>query len=259
MDPVAQQRPQPDQLRRCRSRPAAGAPPAARSTPPAAGPRAAAAPKSRRPTLSFFSRAEAIALHCSGWTTVRLEAVVLQQLHQPPPAVRGLERRRGARRQAADHRQDRRHAVVHVAVGEHLAILIDDRHLGALAVHVDSDVDRHCRAPSRARMSPGTYARRAEQERGPALCPALIGSGQPPRDSGIFHVRAKTALTEPVRHRIRQLSGSGEGQDRTRHDHGGGEDSVMITRRRRSTSATLRGWIRHRSPLPVRSTRSWSC
>jgi hypothetical protein len=77
---------------------------------------------------------------------VRLEAVVLQQLHQPPPAERGLERRRGARRQIADHAQDRLHAVGHVPVGEHPAILIDDRHLRALAVHVDSDVNRHRRA-----------------------------------------------------------------------------------------------------------------
>jgi hypothetical protein len=87
---------------------------------------------------------------------VRLEAVVLQQLHQPPPAVRGLERRRRARRQIADHAQDRPHAVGHVAVGEHLAVLIDDRHLRALAVHVDSDVNRHRGPPSRVRMSPGT-------------------------------------------------------------------------------------------------------
>ena len=57
----------------------------------------------------------------------------------------------------------------------------------------------------------------------PGTCQARsVTAGQPPRDSGIFHVRAKTALTGPVLHRIRQLSGSGEGQDRTRHDHGGG-------------------------------------
>jgi len=76
---------------------------------------------------------------------VRIEAVVLQQLHQPPPAERGLERRGRARRQAADHAEDRLHAVGHVAVGQYLAILIDHRHLGTLAVDVDSDVDsRRC-------------------------------------------------------------------------------------------------------------------
>ena len=46
----------------------AGGPPPGRSTRPAAGPHAAAAPGSRRRPLSFFSRAEAIALHRSGCT-----------------------------------------------------------------------------------------------------------------------------------------------------------------------------------------------
>src|SRR6516164_749687 len=102
---------------------------------------------------------------------VRLEAVALQQLHQPPGAERGLERRRRPRRQPADHLQDRLHPVRHVAVDENLALGIDDRHLGALAVHVDSDVDRHCRPPFRARMSPGASRYRAEQERGSGLTP----------------------------------------------------------------------------------------
>jgi hypothetical protein len=70
---------------------------------------------------------------------VRVEAIALQQLHQPSRAERRLERRRRPRRQAADHFQDRLHPVRHVAVGEHLARGIDDRQLGALAVHVDSD------------------------------------------------------------------------------------------------------------------------
>jgi len=74
---------------------------------------------------------------------VRVEAVVLQHLHQPPPAERRLERSRRARRQAAEHAEDGLHAVGHVPVGEYLANLVDDRHLGPLAVHVDSDVDRH--------------------------------------------------------------------------------------------------------------------
>ena len=56
VDPVSQQRPQ--LAHRGRRDPA----------PPAAGPRAAAAPKSRRRPLSFFNRAEAIALHRSGCT-----------------------------------------------------------------------------------------------------------------------------------------------------------------------------------------------
>jgi hypothetical protein len=36
--------------------------------------------------------------------------------------------------------------VGHVAVGEHLAFGVDDRHLTALAVHADPDVNRHDRA-----------------------------------------------------------------------------------------------------------------
>jgi hypothetical protein len=99
-------------------------------------------------------RGDRLALH--GMDHVRLEAVVLKQLQQPPPAGRGLVRRRRARRQLPDHRQDRLHAVGDVAAGEHLAALIDHRHLGTLAVDVDPGVDRHRGPPSRARMPPGT-------------------------------------------------------------------------------------------------------
>ena len=53
---------------------------------------------------------------------------------------------------AADHAQHRLGTVRDVAVGEHLATLIDHRDLGTLAVHVDSDVNRHRGPPSRARV-----------------------------------------------------------------------------------------------------------
>jgi hypothetical protein len=96
--------------------------------------------------LSFFSRAEAIALHRDGWTQVRGEPVTLQQFRLPPRAEPGLKRGRRPRRQAADHLQDRLHPAGHILVSEHLAIDVDDRHLGALAVHVDTDVDSHHRA-----------------------------------------------------------------------------------------------------------------
>jgi hypothetical protein len=83
---------------------------------------------------------------------VRLEAVAFQQLQQPPPAERGLVRRRGARRQPADHRQDGLGAVGDVAVGEHLATFIDHRHLGTLAV------DRRFRRRQTSRASfPSSY------------------------------------------------------------------------------------------------------
>jgi hypothetical protein len=73
---------------------------------------------------------------------VRAEAVALQRPGQPSRAERGPGRRRRPRRQPADHRQDRLHPVRHVAVGQHPATLIDDRHLAALAVHVFPDLPR---------------------------------------------------------------------------------------------------------------------
>jgi hypothetical protein len=86
-----------------------------------------------------FSRAEAIALHRSGCT--RCASVILQQVGQPAPAERGLERHRRPRGQLADQPQERLGAVHHVLVQLHLSVLGDHRHLGALAVHVDADVD----------------------------------------------------------------------------------------------------------------------
>lgn len=61
--------------------------------------------------MSFFSRDEAIALHRSGFTMCGSKPCPLEQLQQPPPAERGLVRRRGTGRQAPDHRQDRLNAV----------------------------------------------------------------------------------------------------------------------------------------------------
>ena len=43
-----------------------------------------------------------------------------------------------------------------------------------------------------------------------------VAAGQPHRKSCVVHVHAKTALTEPVRHQVRQLSGSGEGSGQGR-------------------------------------------
>jgi hypothetical protein len=79
---------------------------------------------------------------------VPVEPVVLQQFDQPAPAVGGLERHRRPARQVADQVQDRLHPVDHVPVDLHLTVLGDHRHLRTLAVHVDSDVDRHRRASS---------------------------------------------------------------------------------------------------------------
>jgi hypothetical protein len=79
---------------------------------------------------------------------VRVEAVVLEQFDEPAPAERGLERYRRAGRQVTDQPQHRLGAVHHVFVELHRAVLGDHRHLGALAVHVDTDVNRHCRVSS---------------------------------------------------------------------------------------------------------------
>jgi len=79
---------------------------------------------------------------------VRLEAVVLQELGQPAPAERGLERHRRARGQVTDQPEHRLRSVHHVLVELHLSVLGDYRHLGPLAVHIDADVDRHCRVSS---------------------------------------------------------------------------------------------------------------
>jgi hypothetical protein len=102
---------------------------------------------------------------------MRGEPVVLQQLHQPPPAERGLERGGRARRQAADHPQHRLCPVGHVAVGEHFAILIDHRHLGPLAVHVDPDVHSIEGLLPELACHPGALLHRAEQGRGSGLTP----------------------------------------------------------------------------------------
>jgi hypothetical protein len=98
---------------------------------------------------------------------VRAEAVVLQQLYQPPPPERGLKRHRGARWQPPDHAQDRLRPIGHVAVGQYLPALIDHRHLRALAVHVDSGVNRHSRASFPSSRTPGASGYRAEQGRVP--------------------------------------------------------------------------------------------
>jgi hypothetical protein len=72
-------------------------------------------------TLSFFSRAGR-SLALQRVHQVRIEAVILRtstSQAQPKAASNAAKR---ARRQAADHAQDRLHAIGHVAVGEHLAI-----------------------------------------------------------------------------------------------------------------------------------------
>jgi hypothetical protein len=74
---------------------------------------------------------------------VGLQAEFLQQVGQPAPAIGGLEGDRCARRQPAKQRSQLGGVVGQVAVGELRATLVDERDLGALAVHVYADVDAH--------------------------------------------------------------------------------------------------------------------
>jgi hypothetical protein len=84
---------------------------------------------------------------------VRFQLQFLQQLHQPPPAIGGLERHRGARRQRAKDRHQLGRIVSEVAVALLGAGLVDDGDLGALAMHVHPDVDPHQGLRPRARRS----------------------------------------------------------------------------------------------------------
>ncbi len=134
----------------------------------AAGPRAAAAPRWRRRPCLQPRRGDRLApqrVH-----QVHIEAVILQELDEPAPAERGLERHRRPRGQTADQPQHRLGTVHHVLVELDRAVLGDHRHLGALAVPVDAGVDRHCRVSSpELVLSPGASRYRAELGRGPAL------------------------------------------------------------------------------------------
>jgi len=63
-----------------------------------------------------------------------------------------------------------------VPVRQHLPGLIDHRHLGSLAVHVDPNVDRHRRASFPSSNCHPEHRYRVEQKGGPGLMPGPIGS-----------------------------------------------------------------------------------
>ncbi len=116
--------------------PADGAPRAARSTPRAASQRAAAAPRSRRRSWHSSAaprRSPSTAAGATGAGRSRSPPAA-------PPAEHGLEHRGRARRQAADHAQHRFQPIRHIPVWQDLPRPIDHRHLGPLAVHIDSHV-----------------------------------------------------------------------------------------------------------------------
>jgi hypothetical protein len=74
---------------------------------------------------------------------VRLQAEFVEQLGQPAPAIGGLEGDRGARRQTTQDGDQLGGVVSQVAVGELDAMLVHQRHLGALAVDIHTDVHTH--------------------------------------------------------------------------------------------------------------------
>jgi hypothetical protein len=74
---------------------------------------------------------------------VRLQAELVQQLSQPAPAVGGLEGDRRAGFQTTQDRDQLGRVVGQVAVGELDAMLVHQRHLGALAVDIHTDVHTH--------------------------------------------------------------------------------------------------------------------
>jgi hypothetical protein len=76
---------------------------------------------------------------------MRIEAVVLQQISQPALAERGPGSPPASRRQIAEQPQEQLGAIHYVLVQLHRAVPGDHRHLGPLAVNVDTDLDRHCR------------------------------------------------------------------------------------------------------------------
>jgi hypothetical protein len=74
---------------------------------------------------------------------VGLQAELVEQVGQPAPAVGGLEGDRGARLQPAKQRRQLGRVVGQVAIQQLRAALVEQRDLGALAVHVHADVDAH--------------------------------------------------------------------------------------------------------------------
>jgi hypothetical protein len=85
---------------------------------------------------------------------VRLQLQVVEQVDQPAPAVGGLERDRGARRQGTQDRHQLGGVVGDVAVALLGAGVVDDGDLGALAMHVHADVHTHPGPPSLRSLDP---------------------------------------------------------------------------------------------------------
>jgi hypothetical protein len=85
---------------------------------------------------------------------MRLQLELLQQLDQPAPAVGRLEGDRSTWRQDAKERRQLGRVVGQVTVALLVAGFVDDRDLGALAMHVHADVHTHVSLLPRARLVP---------------------------------------------------------------------------------------------------------
>jgi hypothetical protein len=85
---------------------------------------------------------------------MRFQLQFLQQLDQPAPAVGGLEGHRRAWRQHAKESHQLGRVVGQVAVALLVAGGVQDRDLGALAMHVHADIHTHQGLGPRARLVP---------------------------------------------------------------------------------------------------------
>jgi hypothetical protein len=105
---------------------------------------------------------------------VRLEPVVLQEFDEPAPAERGLERHRRPRGQVADQPEHRLGPVNYILAEFDRAVPIDHRYLRALAMDVDTYVDRH----GRVLLFPSSFFHPERRATGLSWegDPALIGS-----------------------------------------------------------------------------------
>jgi len=85
---------------------------------------------------------------------VRFQLQLLQQPHQPAPAVGRLEGDRRTRRQHAKDRHQLDRVIGDVAVALLVTGGVQDRDLGAVAMHVHPDVHIHQGLLPRARLVP---------------------------------------------------------------------------------------------------------
>jgi hypothetical protein len=72
---------------------------------------------------------------------VRLKVQFLEQLHCPAPSIGVFEDNRASWLETAQQRSELFGVVDHVAVQELVTFVIDHRRLGAMTVHVQTDIE----------------------------------------------------------------------------------------------------------------------